>query len=184
MTKRRRVPGAAGILLAGILIGSLTTGIATGHFEPSTRHIIKHAKRVFLTKKAAAAGYAPVRRLTPGVTVTGAFGGWINTAASWEEVVSFPARSRKALADEDINFPTSEPNAIIAEQSDRCTGTAAKPTAPPGMVCVYASSYDGGVMALDGEILTGARNRGFVVIVTGESAGRRFYGSWAYTEPR
>ncbi|HUF58694.1 MAG TPA: hypothetical protein VMR89_04305 [Actinomycetota bacterium] len=185
MSGRGHTLAATGILLTGILLGSLMTGIAAGHFEPSVRHLIKHAEKVFFTKKAADRRFVAVQRLAPGVTITGALGGQVSDPGQWEQVVSFPAKSRKSLADEDINFPTSESKAIIAEQSEECTGTAAQPTAPPGMVCIYASSSPPNTMGLDGEILPGASHRGFVVRAIGDAGGLMgVFGTWAYTEPR
>ena len=170
-----RALGAAGILLLGMVLGSLLVTPAQGHFRSSIGHIIKHARKVFVPLE----GHLP-----PGATVTGVAGVRYDHTGFWEEVVSLPAPSRKALADEDVNFPDDEPDAIIAEKSDRCTGTRAHPTAPPGMVCIYAAGHSAAVMGLDGEPLNGARKRGFILQIYGEAGTKTVHATWAYTEPR
>lgn len=175
-TRRRNATIAIGSLLVVILLGGLIVTPATSHFRERIGHILQHAKRHFVPVKGT---------LPPGVTITGALGGKSSGSAVWEQVVGFPAPSRKALADADINFPESESKAPVLKQNDGCSGTPARPTAPPGTVCIYVSEYGSGqTLGVDARALPGARKRGFVVKASGDVGLMGLLGTWAYTEPR
>jgi hypothetical protein len=72
----------------------------------------------------------------------------------------------------------------IDEVAGRCTGTAANPTAPAGVVCIYEIASSSNFESLGGFVQPAANRRAFVLDVDAIAAGDFYYaGIWAYTAP-
>ena len=138
----------------------------------------------------AAAGYLTfaTRTIPSGLTVTGAFGIASNVTTlttptnDISEVVQLPGLAPSDLSDETVNFANT-PAAVDVDLS--CTGTATAPTAPPGKVCLYLTSTQGGTTTVDGQaipLLPGSR-AGFVVHAADLDSAVGAFGTWAYTAP-
>jgi hypothetical protein len=70
------------------------------------------------------------------------------------------------------------------EVGDRCTGSAATPTAPPGVICIYTAASGNVAAGSLSAVALANTSFGFVVNVNAEAAGDFFYhGIWAYTAP-
>jgi hypothetical protein len=91
--------------------------------------------------------------------------------------VTFPIPAPTAMDGDHVDIDSLE------ESEDRCSGSAAKPTAPEGVVCIYLSSHSGvdeiqGVGAPDHS----GSPYGFGLRWTADPAGDySIAGTWAYT---
>jgi hypothetical protein len=149
---------------------------------------------------AAANAYRRYDAAVPsGRTITGAFGdigapsgnnggaGNTNVQTFQRQAVSFPVEISSDLTDALVNFA---PSAAGGDDDATCTGTAAKPTAPAGKVCLYPTgNYAGATNGTGvGRVVrgtSGASSRfGFQVESNGTAGNfSGFTGVWAYTAP-
>lgn len=121
---------------------------------------------VALADLASGARTKPLRK---GEMLTGVLGADLETpgAADFVMPVSFSIPASSAPTSYD---PGSSPN---------CTGSIANPTAPAGVVCVYAGSASNDLIVSPGP----APKHGFTVGWNATEAGDTFlYGSWAYRQ--
>ncbi len=133
-----------------------------------------------------------------GQTVKGVWGGRFATptanAYSYDPRVEFPVAAPVGLTNAQIAFPPGTASVGAGDQDAACTGTAEAPTAPAGMVCVYADSVSTGaaptVTTLGAQQLDGENSEqsklgwGLIVRATGANDGSVVArGTWAYTAP-
>lgn len=132
------------------------------------------------------AALSALATIPSGVTVTGEyiFDGHQPSTIGLSDYFSvmLPAVAPAALTSQSVNFAAG----IGAGDSDAtCTGTLRAPTAPPGKVCIYASSW-GGVQTstLSGEVFY-LPTKSFVVrfLPSGGGGDLFLYLTWAYTAP-
>jgi hypothetical protein len=145
----------------------------------------------------AASGYTRYGAALPaGQTVSGAFGCYQedDTAVTdCTSVASLPVPATGTLADNTVNFAASSGSFNATDADGTCTGNVNAPTAPPGKVCLYISTFatSPAAQAVAGQanIITGtngASARGFEVDLTSVAATTKsvnIEGVWAYTAP-
>jgi hypothetical protein len=138
---------------------------------------------------------SPDRPLASGRTMTGAFSASVfewdspdqpHTANAYS-VVSFPVPAPVALTDNAVNFAPTDP-AATGDEDPRCNGSAASPTAPPGLVCLYATRFSN--VSPGGAVANSVDESRFGFAVQASSPSEPLSninvfarGTWAYTAP-
>ena len=129
------------------------------------------------------AGRSALEPLRSGETIRGVIGGVfkVDSEGTFTVFEAFPIPAPVAVAGDSVDVNGDD------ETGGRCTGTASAPTAPPGVVCMYAASTP-----IDARTITGqgaptpvaGSPYGFALDVYADNAGPitvRF--AWAYTAP-
>jgi hypothetical protein len=173
---------AATLLAVGAVIGMVMIATPAGaHVGGTVSHLwnkhIKPKADARYVKRAA-----PQGPLQSGVTIRGVIGGDFDAsgASDWRVVQTLPVRSPIVLGNGAVDVDGHD------EVSNRCTGTVATPTAPPGVVCIYLELISN-ADSIDG---FGAPNptlgsvHGFTLDWTAPAPGDTFArGTWAYRAP-
>jgi hypothetical protein len=133
-----------------------------------------------------------------GQTVKGVWGGRFATPTAntyaYDPRVEFPVAAPAGLTDAQVAFKPGTATVGAGDQNPACSGTAEVPTAPAGMVCVYADSVTTGaapnVTTLGAQQLDGEGSEqsklgwGLIVRAAGANNGSVVArGTWAYTAP-
>lgn len=133
-----------------------------------------------------------------GQTVKGVWGGRFATPTAndyaYDPRIEFPVAAPVGLTNAQVAFPPGTAAVAVGDQDPACTGTAELPTAPAGMVCVYADFVSTGaaptVTTLGAQQLDGESSEqsklgwGLVIRATGANDGSVVArGTWAYTAP-
>ena len=133
-----------------------------------------------------APGRSALEPLRSGETIRGVVGGDEHAATGngtndFGVLETFPIPAPQPVREEDVAVDGG-----ASDLGNRCTGTADAPTAPPGVVCIYADSFK------NADLLTGfgspspdAGSRlGFEITWIAPDAGDTFmHASWAYQAP-
>jgi hypothetical protein len=133
---------------------------------------------------AGARGFSAWDVIPSGTTVTGSvmWDGGTTGAASTDLIgIDLPGIAPVALTDGTVNFKAGT---NIGDADATCTGSAAVPTAPSGMVCLYTDG-SGGVTDIRGYANTLSKRSFYVAWDPSNTAGldEFVYATWAYTAP-
>jgi len=140
-----------------------------------------------LTGASGLRGLSAWDTIPTGRTVTGVdgfSGQYPGTVGQYFLPVHLPAKMPVPITtDTLVNF-AADSYAVTPENDAACTGTAAAPTAPPGMVCIYAYFVATGSASITGQASANLSDSAFFVSWT-PSADQlmSFFFSWAYTAP-
>jgi hypothetical protein len=172
---------AATLLAVGAVIGMVMIATPAGaHVGGTVSHLWKQHIR-----PKADARYVKLRSpqapLRSGVTIRGVIGGDFHASASsdWRVEQSFSIRSPIVLPLGAVDVDGQD------EASNRCTGTANTPTAPPGVVCIYLdSSFNAaGFLGYGAPNPAAGSVYGFMLNWTSGSGDTWAHATWAYTAP-
>jgi hypothetical protein len=156
-------------------------------------------KKTYACNGAGGSGGGYPKTLPAGETETGtwAYGDTGSVeGAQWVQI-SFPIQLSESLDENHVHFVNTEGNEVILEEfqkSTECLGSAEKPEAKPGNLCVYENSlnitpqpelkddvptiYE---LQTEGNVHRGAGRAGAVMAVDNVPANGRGKGTWAVT---
>jgi hypothetical protein len=158
-----------------------------------------------LTGPKGDVGQGALETLKSGQTIRGIFGtGWvpptINSPYNYFFTISFPAPIPQNVSSEMIAIEDTPPflaGCSSCNLSDQiqpierysvCQGSSTNPTAPPGMICLYPTFWEGiQTLGFDEIDYTGSKGTpygfGIAVLPMHNPARVIFKGVWAYTAP-